>query len=205
MLSAGPHSITEYEKWGVIYTPHGLKIRLSPKGVARVLEPVQEKLDIEGAFLDVELWTQFPNSCSNIAVIVAAAITGSWWIALLAFVITYAIANLFQEFFYSRPLRILVPQFFGSWIISLLAALPVAYILITRGSVFTGVMTVALVIANWIQVSDVLLLLFGPLRIAVKRCLGYQFGAPELALISVLSQQARRGGVELNWTEYTRE
>jgi len=50
----------------VIYTPGGLKIRLDPERVALVLTPVQDEIDLHDAYLDVELWANFPNSFSTI-------------------------------------------------------------------------------------------------------------------------------------------
>lgn len=43
----------------VIYTPSGLKIRLDPGRVARVLAPVQHQINLTDAFLSVQTQAVF--------------------------------------------------------------------------------------------------------------------------------------------------
>ena len=54
----------------VIYTPGGLKIRLDADRVDHVLAPVRDQIDLNDAYLDVELWANFPNAFSSICTVV---------------------------------------------------------------------------------------------------------------------------------------
>src|SRR3990167_4831395 len=122
-----------------IYTKNGLKIRLDPDRLEKILAPAKGKIDLEDAYLDIELWANFPNAVSSIAAIATAFVTHSWSTTLLGAILGYFAANLLQQFIYSRFLKIIFPQFIGSWIISLPISIGVAYYLYRQGSTAAGI------------------------------------------------------------------
>jgi hypothetical protein len=61
-----------------IYTNNGLKIRLDPDRLEKVLAPANGEIDLVGAYLDIELWANFPSAVSSVAVIATAFFTHSW-------------------------------------------------------------------------------------------------------------------------------
>jgi len=194
--------MSRYEQYGVIYTPHGLKIRLDPKRVDKVLKPTEGLMDIEDALTDVELWADLPSAISSVATILAAWLTRSWTIALLVFLIAYAAANLFQQFSYSRFLKLVFPQFLGSWPVSLCLSVACAVTLFRSGSAGTAVVQLVIVLGNWLGVTDVILFVLMPLRVGLKNLLGVKIGDVELALTRILESQAKRGGIALDWRLY---
>ena len=77
-----------------IYTKNGLKIRLDPDRLEKILAPAKGKIDLEDAYLDIELWANFPNAVSSIAAIATAFVTHSWSTTLLGAILGYFAANL---------------------------------------------------------------------------------------------------------------
>jgi hypothetical protein len=122
-----------------IYTRDGLKIRLDPVRIEKVLAPAKGKIALEDAYLDIELWANFPSAVSSIAAIATALFTHSWAIAFLGAIFGYLAANLLQQFTYSRLLKVIFPQFFGGWIISLPISIAVAYYLYRQGNTAAGI------------------------------------------------------------------
>lgn len=185
-----------------IYTPHGLKIRLDPDRVDRVIAPIRENIDINDVYLDVELWANFPHAVSTFSAIIISVVMHSWFYTLLLFIIAFTIADLFQQFFYSRHLKSIFPQFLGAWMIALPVSIIVGIYLYRRGEVATGVIQLVLVLANWVKITDILLLLLTPLRVGLKKLPNYKFGAIELAFVQTLNSKASQLGVKLNWELY---
>ena len=182
-----------------IYTKNGLKIRLDPDRLEKILAPAKGKIDLEDAYLDIELWANFPNAVSSIAAIATAFVTHSWATTLLGAILGYFAANLLQQFIYSRFLKIIFPQFIGSWIISLPISIGVAYYLYRQGSTAAGITQLAFVVANWWNMTDFLLFVFMPIRVMAKKLAGIKIGDIEFAFIRILSSKARDIGVELDW------
>lgn len=185
-----------------IYTKNGLKIRFDSDRLEKVLSPAKGEIDLEDAYLDIELWSNFPSAVSSVAVIMTALFTHSWVIACLGAILGYFAANLLQQFTYSRLLKVIFPQFFGGWIISLPISIAVAYYLYRQGNTIAGITQLAFVIANWWGVTDFLLFVFMPIRVMVKKLVGIKIGDMELAFIRILNSKARDIGIELNWDLY---
>ena len=185
-----------------IYTRSGLKIRLDPDRIERVLSPAKGEIDLENVYLDIELWANFPNAVSSIAAIATAFFTHSWAIAFLGGILGYLAANLLQQFTYSRLLKAIFPQFFGGWIISLPISIAVAYYLYRQGNTAAGITQLAFVVANWWGMTDFLLFVFMPIRVMAKKLAGNKIGDIELAFIRILNSKASDIGIELNWELY---
>ena len=188
----------------VIYTPSGLKIRLDPDRVALVLAPVRDEIDIHNAYLDVELWANFPSSFSSICTIITAFASHSFIWTLAAFVIAFAAANAFQQITYSRILNLIFPTFLGGWIISLPLSIATGVYLYLNNALFVGLAQLVIVAANWLKYTDYLLFFLMPIRIAIRKITGVLVGDVEIALMQILNLQARRAGIELDWNLYNR-
>ncbi|MDP1948576.1 MAG: hypothetical protein Q8L77_13855 [Nitrospirota bacterium] len=188
----------------VIYTPGGLKIRLDPERVERVLAPAKNRIDLTDAFRDVELWAGFPNALSSVCAILTAAVTHSLAWTLVAFVLSFGAANAFQQFTYSRILNLVFPAFLGGWIIALPASSVAGIYLYMSGAGMAGLVQFAIVVANWLHYTDTMLVFFMPLRIALRKLTRVNLGDVEIAYIGILSIQARRAGVQLDWELYNR-
>ena len=190
-----------------IFTPNGLKVRLHADRVRRVLAPVREMLDYEDALRDIELWAKLPAALSSVAAIVTSAATQSWLLTLIASCFAFLLADLFQQFFYSRILKALLPQFMGSWLISFPASLLIGYFLYRNGAIAAAIVQFVIVATNVFGVSDLFLLVFMPVRVFVRKLTGKtvrHIGAMELAFIKILNGKARSLGVTLDWTLYDR-
>ena len=66
-----------------IYTPGGLTIKLHADRVERVLKPVRHLINIEDAFLDIQLWANFPGNMLSILAIITVLTTQSWTSVLI--------------------------------------------------------------------------------------------------------------------------
>lgn len=179
-----------------------MKIRLEPDRLERVLAPAKGEIDLEDAYLDIELWANFPGAVSSIAAIATALFMPSWVIAFLGAILGYLAANLLQQFMYSRLLKVIFPQFFGGWIISLPISIAVGYYLYRQGNTAAGITQLAFVVANWWGMTDFLLFVFMPIRVMAKKLAGIMIGDIELAFIRILNSKARDIGIELNWELY---
>lgn len=179
-----------------------MKIRLDSDRLARVLAPIKGEIDLEDAYLEIELWANFPNAVSSIAAIATALFTHSWAITLLGAILGYLAANLLQQFTYSRLLKVIFPQFFGGWIISLPISIAVAYYMYRQGNTAAGITQLAFVAANWWGITDFLLFIFMPIRVMAKKLFGIKIGDIELAFIHILNSKALDIGVELDWELY---
>jgi hypothetical protein len=188
----------------VIYTPGGLKIRLDPDRVERVLSPAKDQIDIANAYLDVELWAGFPNAFSTICTILTAAATHSLIWTLAAFVFSFGAANAFQQFTYSRILNLIFPTFLGGWIIAIPASVVTAVYLYFSGALLVGLAQLGIVVVNWLHYTDMMLFIFMPVRLAIRALTGVNLGDTEIAFIRILSLQAQRFGIQLNWDIYNR-
>ncbi len=188
----------------VIYTPGGLKIRLDPDRVERVLGAAKDQIDMANAYLDIELWTGFPNSLSTICTIGTAAATHSLIWTLVAFVFSFGAANAFQQFTYSRILNLIFPSFLGSWIIALPASAATLVYLYFSDSLLAGLVQLGIVVANWLHYTDMMLLIFMPIRLIIRALTGVNLGDIEIAFIRILSLQAQRVGIQLDWDIYNR-
>ncbi len=185
-----------------IYTENGLKIRLDPKRIERVLAPAQGEINIEDAYHDIEFWAGFPNAASSVAAISIAFLTQSWPKVLLGTILAYLTANLLQIFYYSRLLKVIFPQLLGRWFISVPISVVITYYLFRKGSISAGIIQLVLVAANLWKITDVLLLIFMPIRVMLKKLIGSRLGDIELAFINILNSKARKIGVELDWKAY---
>lgn len=185
-----------------IYTRNGLKIRLDPDRLERILALAKGRIDLDDAYLDIELWANFPNAVSSISAIATSLFTHSWAIAFLCAILGYLAANLLQQFMYSRLLKVIFPQFFGSWIISLPISIAVAYYLYRQGNTAAGITQLAFVVSNLLHMTDFLLFVFMPIRVMAIKLVGIKIGDIELAFISILNAKARDIGIKLNWELY---
>jgi hypothetical protein len=183
----------------VIYTPHGLKIRLDPGRVERVLAPARDKIDLANAYLDVELWASFPNGLSTVCTILTAVLTHSLGWTLVGFVLSFGVANAFQQFTYSRILNLIFPTFLGAWMVALPVSFAAGAYLCFSGALSAGLAQFAIAVANWLHFSDMMLFVFMPFRLTIRRLTGIDLGDVEIAFIRILSLQARRVGIQLNW------
>jgi hypothetical protein len=186
----------------MIHTPGGLKIRLQEEGLVRVLGDAKDEIDLEDAFTDTELWSIFPGAVSNVAAIVLAVTTRSWLWTALGAAMAFAAAHIAQQIFYSHWLKVLFPQFLGGWLIALPTSLGVAIYLWWTGSMVTGVIAVAVVLLNWLGISNMLLFLLLPARIVIRRLTGRLVGDIELAFIAIVNRQARQRRLQLDWNRY---
>jgi len=188
----------------VIYTPGGLKIRLDPDRIDRVLGPAKDQIDMANAYLDIELWSAFPNAFSTICTIVTAVATHSLVWTFAAFVFSFGAANAFQQFTCSRILNLIFPTFLGGWMIAIPASVATVVYLYFSGSLLAGLAQLGIVIANWLHYTDVILFVFMPIRLAIRVLTRVNLGDVEIAFIRILSLQAQRVGIELNWDIYDR-
>jgi len=186
----------------VIYTPGGLKIRLDPDRVERVLGPARDQIDLANAYLDVELWAGFPNALSTICTIVTAAATHSLIWTFVAFVFSFGAANAFQQFTYSQILNLIFPTFLGGWIIALPASVATVVYLFFSDSLLAGLAQLGIVLANWLRYTDMMLFFFMPIRLTIRKLTGVNLGDVEIAFIRILSLQAQRAGIQLDWDIY---
>jgi len=189
----------------VIYTPGGLKIRLDPERVERVLIPAKDQIDLNNAYLDVELWAGFPNALSTVCTILTASVTHSLTWTLVAFVLSFGAANAFQQVTYSRILNLVFSTFLGSWIIALPASVAAGVYLYFSDALLAGLSQFAIVVANWLHYTDMMLFIFMPLRIIIRKLTGVNLGDVEIAFIRILKLQARRAGIQLDWEIYNRK
>ena len=72
------------------------------------------------------------------------------------------------------------------------------------GSLLAGLAQLGIVIANWLHYTDVILFVFMPIRLAIRVLTRVNLGDVEIAFIRILSLQAQRVGIELNWDIYDR-
>ena len=186
-----------------IYTPNGLKIRLDPQRVDLVLAPAKDQLDLTDAYLDVELWG-FPNALSTVCAMLTATLMHSLAGTLIAFVLSFGSANAFQQFMYSRVLNQIFPTFLGAWIIALPASIAAGIYLYFSNALLVALAQFVIVMANWLGFTDLMLLIFMPLRLTIRKLTGVNLGAAEIAFIRILSLQAERVGIQLDWKLYNR-
>ena len=188
----------------VIYTHRGLKIRLDPERVERVLARAKDQIDLTKAYHDIELWAGFPNALSTVCTILTAAVTHSLTWTLIAFVLSFGTANVFQQLTYSRILNLVFPTFLGGWIIAIPASVATGVYLYFSNALLVGLLQFAIVVANWLYYTDMMLFVFMPFRIIIRKLKGVNLGDIEIAFIRILSLQARRAGIQLDWKLYNR-
>ncbi|MDO8526894.1 MAG: hypothetical protein Q7T03_04305 [Deltaproteobacteria bacterium] len=185
----------------VLYTPGGLKIRLDPHRVELVLASVWDSINLHKAYIDVELWATFPNTFSSVCTMITAFITHSLAWTLITFLVSFAVANSIQTLVYSRILNLIFSTFIG-WIISLPLSIAVGLYLYFNNAWLVGMAQLIIVVANCLGYTDLLLFFLLPLRMAIKKIGGVLMGDVEIAFMRILSLQAERAGVELDWTLY---
>lgn len=195
----------KFKKMNVIYTPGGLKIRLDPERVERVLASAKNQIDLTDAYLDVELWAGFPNALSSVCTILTAVMTLSLTWTLVAFVLSFGAANVFQQFTYSRILNLIFPTFLDRWIIALPASAAAGVYLYLSDALLVGLTLFAIVVANWLHFTDIMLFIFMPFRLTIRKLTGVNLGDVEIAFIRILSLQALRAGIQLDWKIYNRQ
>lgn len=145
----------------------------------------------------------FPGAASSVGALVTALASRSWVATVAVGVVLWCLAYLLQQFWYSRLLKLLFPQFLGAWLIALPAALACTYFLWQLGSFPAGLAALAIVVVNWLGIWDpVLLLIMLPLVVAARRVTGRVLGDTEIAFIGVLTAKANRLGTVLNWDVY---
>jgi hypothetical protein len=176
----------------IIYTPGGLKIRLDPDRVERMLAPAGGRIDLHEAYLDVELWAGFPQAFSFV------------W-SLIAFALAFTAANIFQQFTYSRILCTVFPTFLGGWIIAIPASVAAGVYLYFFNALLVGLIQFVIVVANWMHYTDIFLIVLMPIRLAIRKITGVMIGDVEIAFMRILTLQARRAGIEINWNIYNRQ
>jgi hypothetical protein len=187
------------------YTPRGLKIRLDPEAIQSVLDESAISIDLEDAFADVELWSHLPNAICVVAGMTASILTQSILWTLTAGLGGFAMGNIFQQFTYSPMLRILFPQFLGSWLITVPASIIIAVFLAWSGNAGVGIAQLAVVLCNVTGIADALLFFMLPITAGLRLLhLAPPIGDVELAFISVLDHHAQRQGRKLNWAVYER-
>ena len=185
-----------------ILTPGGLKIRFHREGISRVLGERANDFDLPDAFLDAELWANFPAAVSNVAAIAAALATRSWLATVLTAAAAFALAALLQQITYSHSLKVLFPQFLGVWFLALPAAIGTAAYVWRDGSAAAGIAAIVAVLVNCFGISDLLLLPLFPFAVLLRRLTGRMIGDTELAFMTILDRQAKRLGVRLDWNRY---
>ena len=188
----------------LMHTPGGLKIRLDPERVDLVLAPARNYIDLPGAYVDLELWAGFPNAFSSVCTILAAVTTHSLFWTLAASLSAFAFANAFQQFTYSRILNLLFPTFLGGWIIAIPASIAAGVWLFTSGALYAAFLQLAIVVANCLGFTDILLLPLTPVRLVIRKVTGRKMGDVEIAFIQILNLQVRRAGLQLDWSLYKR-
>jgi hypothetical protein len=189
----------------IIYTPGGLKIRLDPDRVERVLAPAGGRIDLHEACLDVELWAGFPQAFSSVCTVLTAVLTHSFVWSLIAFALAFTAANIFQQFTYSRILCTVFPTFLGGWIIAIPASVAAGVYLYFFDALLVGLIQFVIVVANWIHYTDIFLIVLMPIRLAIRKITGVMIGDVEIAFMRILTLQARRAGIEINWNIYNRQ
>ena len=187
-----------------ICTPGGLKIRLDPQRVDLVLAPAKDRIDLTDAYLDVELWAAFPNAVSTVCAMLTATLTHSLAGTLIAFVLSFGVANALQQFMYSRVLNQIFPTFLGAWIIALPATIAVGIYLYISNALLVALVQFVIVIANWLHFTDLMLVIFMPPRLVIRKLANVNIGDVEMAFMRILSLQAERIGIQLDWELYNR-
>lgn len=188
------------------YTPRGLKIRLDPDAVQSVLDDSGLPIDLDDAYMDLELWARFPNALCAIAAILTALISRSVLLTLVAAGAGFVIANMIQQFTYSPALRIIFPQFLGAWPITVPLSIACASYLYFAGSGAVSLAVLGVVVCTVSGMADLLLLPLMPLRILLHRTgLAPPLGDVELAFMIILDQHAARHHGRLDWEIYDRE
>lgn len=191
-----------------IYTKGGLKIRFDEKAIRPVIMPLIESGQFEGILLDMELWINLPNAVSSVSAIITAYLTRHWLTTLLVGVISYIVGAIFQELYYSDFLKRIFPLFLGSWMIAIPLTIFCGIYLGIHGNYLTIVVLTLIVLGNWSNRSDFLLIILSPLRIWLMKSLKKRFGMryaftiTERLFILLCNKRAKKIGVELNWNAY---
>jgi len=191
-----------------IYTKGGLKIRFDENAIKPVIMPLIESDQFEDILLDMELWINLPNAVSSVSAILAAYLTKHWFTTLLVGVISYIVSAIFQELYYSDFLKRIFPLFLGSWMIAIPLTIFCGIYLGIHGNYLTIVVLTLIVLGNWSNHSDFLLIILSPFRIWLMKSLKKRFGIryaftiTERLFILLCNKRAKKIGVELNWNAY---
>ena len=191
-----------------IYTKRGLKIRLDQRALEPVIAPLRESGQLEDILTDMELWMDLPNSISSVAAIITAILTTSWVNTLLVGVISYFVGAIIQELIYSELLKRIFPQFFGGWIISVLATIICIIYLSSHGYYVTILILVSLVLGNLLHYTDFLLWFVTPFSILISKSFQKRLGVrrsltvTERLFVFLCNRRAEKIGVRLDWELY---
>ena len=167
------------------YTANGLKIRLDPDAIRFMLlkhglfpshGTSEIGIDMNDVEMNTELWMSFPQAVSNVLMIACAAASLSSKWAISAALLGYVLGHLASNVSYSPFWRRLLPQFLGSWIVSLLAAIVVGVVSWSYGNWTLAVVVLMIVVLNWLRLTDTLELVLLPIGIFLRRTVGIGVG-----------------------------
>lgn len=186
-----------------LFTPHGLKIRLDPDGVAEVVRPLASVHDMNDVLLDVELWENLPEGLVALSASATAALTRSPLLTIGAGVAAYAIGSFVRSFMYSDVIRRAIPMFIGSWIVTALHTLAVSAYLAIHSQLIAAVVLCVLNIAAHSGVLGVLDFVLAPIRVPLRRMLRLQPTHQEAVFVAICNRRAARYGLTLDWSRYS--
>jgi hypothetical protein len=152
-----------------LFTKHGLKARLDLKSLKRVLNAAGARIDIDDAFADLELWENLPNALSSVSAILVALFSRSWSSTISAGLIGFVVGFVVQRLGYFYSLKVLLPQFLGSWLITIPAASATAWYLYSAGHRAAAIVQLGWSLLNVFRLSNVLLLPLFPLSLVLLR------------------------------------
>jgi hypothetical protein len=91
-------------------------------------------------------------------------------------------------------------MFLGGWIISLPLTTFVCVFLVNHGEWVTSIVLCFIVLANWLNISNILLILWFPVSVLLLKKGG--LGPVEKAFIAICNEHAKKMGITLNWNQY---
>jgi hypothetical protein len=188
------------------YTPRGLKIRLDQQALETMLDESGVLIDLDDAFADIELWARLPGAMGAVNAIVAAASTHSAAWTLAASFAAFTLGYILQQCYYSPFLRIIFPQFLGSWLIAIPTSIICSAYLYWSGNAAVAIVVLAIVLCTSTGIADFLLFLLLPVRVLlIQMRVVLPMGDMEQAFISILDLHASKQNAQLDWSIYDRE
>ena len=183
-----------------IYTPNGLKIRLRPEEVERILEPLMRYHSMEDILFDVETWEAMPIAISTVVVSAFAPLVAKWWDIIWIGVASYIVLHVVRGLTYSDAIR-RVTRVCGFTPILILCLLGVpAYLAFAVGDYATALTLFAFNLAASFTALELLMLVFPMGRLRVH--FGLAPTSQESAFIAVCNRRAKRVGIALHWSQY---
>lgn len=183
-----------------IYTPNGLKIRLNPEEVERILKPLMKHHSIEDMLFDVETWEAMPIAISIVVVSAFAPFVDKWWGVVWIGVASYVVLHVVRGLTYSDAIR-RVTRNCGFKPIQILCLLGVpGYLAFAAGDYATALTLFAFNLAASFTALELLMLVFpvGLLRLHF----GLAPTSQESAFIAVCNSRAKKLGIALDWDRY---